>query len=70
VEQEIFKASAKEGLVKVLGIKLGCNLEDLHIYVNGVDVTKSFVLEEVRIVADSSSGGPLVVFTSAEKKAE
>jgi hypothetical protein len=30
--------------------KVNCAPTDLHIYVNGVDITKSVLLEEVRMV--------------------
>jgi IS4 transposase len=70
MEEEIFRASAKDRLVKAVGIKLSCNLEDLHIYVNGVDITKNFVLEEVRIAAESKPAEVGVVITQPEKKAE
>jgi IS4 transposase len=70
MEEEIFKASAKDRLVKVVGIKLGCNLGDLRIYVNGVDITKNFVLEEVRIVTESKPAEVGVIITGPEKKAE
>jgi hypothetical protein len=48
MEEEIFVADSK-GEVKALGMKINCASTDLHIYVNGVDITKSVVLEEVRI---------------------
>jgi hypothetical protein len=48
MEEEIFVANSK-GEVKALGMKINCAPTDLHIYVNGVDITKSVVLEEVRI---------------------
>jgi hypothetical protein len=51
MEEEIFVANSK-GDVKALGMKINCAPADLHIYVNGVDITKSVVLEEVRIVID------------------
>jgi len=70
MEEEIFKASARDRLVKVVGIKLGCNLEDLHIYVNGVDITKNFVLEEVRIVTESKPAEVGVIITGPEKGPE
>jgi hypothetical protein len=49
MQAEIFVANSK-GEVKALGMKINCAPTDLHIYVNGVDITKSVVLEEVRIV--------------------
>ena len=50
MEEEVFIASSRDGLVKALGMRVACKLEDLHIYVDGVDITKSVQLEEVRIV--------------------
>jgi hypothetical protein len=35
-----------------LGMKISCLPTDLRIYVNGVDITKSVVLEEIRIVIE------------------
>jgi hypothetical protein len=49
MEEEVFVANSK-GEVKALGMKVNCTPSDLHIYVNGVDITKNVVLEEVRIV--------------------
>jgi hypothetical protein len=49
MEEEVFVANSK-GEVKALGMKVNCAPSDLHIYVNGVDITKTVVLEEVRIV--------------------
>jgi hypothetical protein len=51
MEEEIFVANSK-GDVKALGMKVNCAPADLHIYVNGVDITKNVVLEEVRIVVE------------------
>jgi hypothetical protein len=52
LEDEIFRASEKEKQVKALGILVNCNLQDLHIYVNGVDIAKTVVLEEVRVTVE------------------
>jgi len=52
MEEEIFLASDKEKIVKALGIRVNCSLADLRIYVNGRDLTKTVVLEEVRIVIE------------------
>jgi hypothetical protein len=49
MEEEIFVANSK-GEVKALGMRVSCMPTDLHIYVNGVDITKNVVLEEVRVV--------------------
>jgi hypothetical protein len=51
MEEEIFVANSK-GEVKALGMKVSCLPTDLHIYVNGVDITKTVVLEEIRIVIE------------------
>jgi hypothetical protein len=51
LEDELFLASDKDQIVKALAIRVNCKLEDLHIYINGVDITKTVVLEEVRIIA-------------------
>ena len=51
MDEEIFIANSK-GDVKALGMKINCASTDLHIYVNGVDITKNVVLEEVRIVVE------------------
>jgi hypothetical protein len=51
MEEVIFVANSKDE-VKALGMKINCAPTDLHIYVNGVDITKSVVLEEVRIVIE------------------
>jgi hypothetical protein len=53
LEQEIFVAASKEGLVKALGVQVNCKLQDLRILVNGVDITRTVVLEEVRIVIEA-----------------
>jgi hypothetical protein len=47
MEEEIFVANSK-GDVKALGMKINCAPADLHIYVNGVDITKNVVLERAR----------------------
>jgi hypothetical protein len=49
LEEEVFVANSK-GEVKALGMKVNCVPADLHVYVNGVDITKNVVLEEVRII--------------------
>lgn len=51
MEEEVFVAK-DNGDVKALGVKLNCTPNDLHIYVNGVDITKTVVLEEIRITVE------------------
>jgi hypothetical protein len=63
MEEEIFVASSKDRIVKALGIRVAANLEDLHVYVNGVDIVKSVVLEEVRITTNRKEQKPSVVTT-------
>jgi hypothetical protein len=53
MEEEIFRASTKDEVVKALGIQVNCKLQDLHILVNGVDIAKNVVLEEVRIIIET-----------------
>jgi hypothetical protein len=52
MEEELFIASDKDKAVKALGVKVNCNIMDLHIYVNGVDITKTVVLEEIRVTVE------------------
>ena len=53
MEQELFKASSADGTVKALGIKLAYDVDQLHIVVDGVDITKTVKIEELRIFADT-----------------
>lgn len=55
MEEELFSASDKDKTVKVLCIKVNCQLTDLRIYVNGTDITKNVVLEEVRIIQEKKA---------------
>jgi hypothetical protein len=67
LEEEIFSASDKEKIVKVLGITLDCQVQDLHVYINGVDITsKNVVLEEVRIVVERVPESKGVVLTATK----
>jgi hypothetical protein len=65
MEEEIFVANSK-GDVKALGMKINCAPTDLHIYVNGVDITKNVVLEEVRIVVERTPESKGVVLTATK----
>jgi hypothetical protein len=65
MEEEIFVANSR-GEVKALGMKVNCVSTDLHIYVNGVDITKSLVLEEVRIVI-SREQQPTAIMVTPQK---
>ena len=63
MEEEIFVANSK-GEVKALGMKVNCTPLDLHIYVNGVDITKNVVLEEVRVVITRDQQTTAIAVTS------
>jgi hypothetical protein len=65
MEEEIFVANSK-GDVKALGMKINCAPTDLHIYVNGVDITKNVVLEEIRIVMERAPESKGVVLTATK----
>jgi hypothetical protein len=65
LEEEIFVANSK-GDVKALGMKINCAPADLHIYVNGVDITKNVVLEEVRIVVERAPESKGVVLAATK----
>ncbi len=55
MEEELFRAVDKDKLVKALGVKVNCTLADLHIYVNGVDITKTLILEEVKVTLEKKA---------------
>lgn len=57
MEEEIFSAVSSSDIVKALGIKIGCSVNDLHIYINGVDITKVSLLEEVKITFEKKAAG-------------
>lgn len=52
MEEEVFSLSDKENIVKALGVKVHCEPKDIRIYVNGVDLSKNLVIQEIRIVID------------------
>jgi hypothetical protein len=56
MEEELFTVSARDQVVKALGMKLDCKLSELQIFINGKDITKSVVLEDVRIVKERKQG--------------
>jgi hypothetical protein len=66
MEEEIFVANSK-GEVKALGMKVNCAPTELHIYVNGVDITKNVVLEEVRIVIAKEQQAPVVLISPPQQ---
>jgi len=52
MEEEIFLASAKTKKIKALGIEINAELEQIKIYVNGVDILKNIKLEELKIIKE------------------
>jgi hypothetical protein len=53
MEKTLLFASAKDELVRVLGIELAnVRMGKLHIKVNGVDLMQDVVLDELQITAD------------------
>ena len=63
METELFVASSK-GLIKALGIDVAGDVKELHILIDGVDISKVASFEEVRIVMRKEEQcSPLVVLT-------
>jgi len=55
MEKTLLFASAKDEIVKVLGIEVAnVNMGNLHVKINGVDLMKDVVLDELQITADIS----------------
>ncbi len=52
MEEELFTVSARDKVIKVLGMKVDCSLEELKVFINGTEITKTVVLEQIRIVKD------------------
>lgn len=50
MEEEVFSLNDKDGVVKALGVKVHCEPKDIRIFVNGVDLSKNLVIQEIRIV--------------------
>lgn len=55
VEEEIFLTSAADKVVKILGMTTTHKVDELHVYVNGVDITKSVVLDVLKITIEKKS---------------
>lgn len=56
MEEELFLLSDKDKVVKALGLKVHCQPKDVRIFVNGRDLTRNLVIEEIRIVIDKGEG--------------
>ena len=53
MEKTLLSASAKDEIVKVLGIEVAnVRMGKLHVKVNGVDLMADVVLDELQITAD------------------
>ncbi len=53
MEKTLLSASAKDEVVRVLGIEVAnVNMGKLHVKVNGIDLMKDVVLDELQITAD------------------
>jgi hypothetical protein len=56
LEKTLLSASAKDEIVKVLGLEVAnVRMGKLHFKVNGVDLMRDFVIDEVEITADVES---------------
>jgi hypothetical protein len=54
-EEEVFITSAADKLVKILGLTTTHKVDELHVYVNGVDITKSVVLDVLKITVEKKT---------------
>jgi hypothetical protein len=53
MEKTLLSASAKDEIVKVLGIEVAnVRMGKLHVKINGVDLMQDVVLDELQITAD------------------
>jgi hypothetical protein len=55
LEEEIFLTSATDKLVKILGMTTTHKVDELHVYINGVDITKSVVIDVLKITVEKKS---------------
>ena len=58
MKEEIFNASDKTKTVTALGMTVHCNITDLHLYVDGVDVTKNVDWAEITITIETVEKKP------------
>jgi hypothetical protein len=59
MEKTLLFASAKDEIVKVLGIEVAnVNMGKLHVKINGVDLMKDIVLDELQITAEIEEQKP------------
>ena len=70
METEVFIASSR-GTLKALGIELVGDIKDLHILIDGVDISKVASFEEVRIVLRKEERSlPLAVIVKEKGKTQ
>lgn len=55
MEEEIFHTSVADKLVKILGMTTTHKVDELHVYVNGVDITKSVLIDVLKITVEKKS---------------
>lgn len=55
LEEEIFLTNAADKQVKILGMTTTHKVDELHVYINGVDITKSVVLDILKITVEKKS---------------
>lgn len=68
METEVFIASSK-GVLKALGIDIAGDIKDVHILVDGVDISKVAAYEEVRIVLRKEEQSASLVAVTQKKTA-
>ena len=49
MEEELFSVDDKTKIVRALGVELVAKPQDLHVYVDGRDILKQMVYDEIRI---------------------
>lgn len=52
MEEEILLANAKTKKIKALGLEIDAELEQIKVYINGIDILKNIKLEELKIVKE------------------
>ena len=49
MEKELLKINPKDG-IHVLGLKIDAQVKDISVLVNGIDITETIELEEIKIL--------------------
>jgi hypothetical protein len=52
---EIFKLVAKTGQIQALGIDVDAKVPQVKVFINGIDVTKSLLIDEIKIIVEKVS---------------